>query len=158
MGLVAGTGANRFSPGEKLTRGMMAAILYRLAKEPETTADDLFSDVADGRYYAQAIAWAAENHIVAGYGNGKYGPNDPITREQLTTILWHYAGSPESAGDLAKFTDGGKTSIWAVPAMRWAVENKIVSGRGGGILDPTGKATRAEAAVILVHFIDLTEK
>ncbi len=155
MGLVAGTSANRFSPGEKLTRGMLAAILYRLAEEPETTADDLFNDVADGRYYSKAIAWAAENGVVAGYGNGRFGPNDSITREQLATILWRYAGSPESAGNLEKFTDGIKTSTWAVPSMQWAVENKIVSGKGNGILDPREKAARAEAASILVRFLDL---
>ncbi len=154
MGLMVGTGADRFSPGEKLTRGMLATVLYRLAKEPETTADDLFSDVADGKYYTEAIAWAAANRIVAGYGNGRYGPDDPITREQLATILWRYAGSPESAGSLGKFTDGGKTSIWAVPALQWAVEQKIVSGKGSGILDPTGKATRAEVAVMLMRYCE----
>ncbi len=151
-GLFYGTSDTTFSPNGNMTRGMLATVLYRLAKEPATTVEDLFNDVADGRYYSEAIAWATENKIVAGYGNNRFGPEDFITREQLAAILWRYAGSPESAGTLAEFTDGGKTAKYAVPALRWAVEQKIVSGRGHGILDPTGKATRAEVAAMLLRY------
>ncbi len=151
-GLFYGTSDTTFSPNGNMTRGMLATVLYRLAKEPATTVEDLFDDVADGRYYSEAIAWAAGNEIVAGYGNNRFGPEDFITREQLAAILWRYAGSPESAGSLAEFTDGGKTAKYAVPALRWAVEQKIVSGRGNGILDPTGKATRAEVAAMLLRY------
>ncbi len=153
-GLFYGTSDATFGPNDDMSRGMMAAVLYRLAKEPGTAAEDLFSDVADGKYYTEAVAWAAENNIVSGYDNGKYGPEDSITREQLATILWRYAGSPESTGSLDKFTDRGKTSYWAVSALQWAAEQKIVSGKGNGILDPRGKATRAEVAAMLMRYCE----
>ncbi len=153
-GLFYGASDTAFSPNDDMSRGMLAAVLYRLAKEPGTTAENLFNDVADGRYYSEAIAWAAENKIVAGYGNNRFGPEDSVTRQQLATILWHYAGSPESAGSLDKFTDGSKTAKYAVPALQWAVEQGIVSGRGNGILDPTGKATRAEVAAMLMRYCE----
>jgi len=156
-GLFYGTSDTTFEPNSDMSRGMLATVLYRLAKEPGITAEDLFSDVADGKYYTEAVAWAAENKIVAGYGNGKFGPEDSITREQLATILWRYAGSPESTGNLDKFTDGAKTSDWAVPALQWAVEQKIVSGKGNGILDPRGKATRAEVAAMLMRYCEKVE-
>ena len=153
-GLFYGTDETAFTPHGDMSRGMLVAVLYRLAKEPETSADNLFRDVADGTYYTEAIAWAAENKTVSGYGDRCFGPNDPITREQLATILWRCAGSPESVGDLAGFTDENRVSDWAAPALRWAVENKIVSGKGGGILDPGGKATRAEVAAMLMRYCE----
>jgi len=153
-GLFYGTSDTTFSPNDDMTRGMLATVLYRLAKEPGTTAKDLFSDVADGKYYSEAIAWAAENKIVAGYGDNRFGPEDSITREQLATILWRYAGSPESTGSLAGFTDGSKTAEYAVPALQWAVEQGIVSGKGNGILDPRGQATRAEVATMLMRYCE----
>ncbi len=153
-GLFYGTSDTAFSPDGDMTRGMLATVLYRLAKEPTTTAGDLFGDVADGKYYTEAIAWAAENGIVVGYGNNRFGPEDFITREQLAAILWRYAGSPESAGSLAEVTDGGKAAKYAVPALQWAVEQGIVSGKGHGILDPTGKATRAEVAAMLLRYCE----
>lgn len=98
--------------------------------------------------------WAAQNDIVAGYGDGRFGPNDLITREQLATILWRYAGSSESTGSLDSFIDGNKVSNYAVPALQWAVEQKIVSGRGNDILDPRGKATRAEVATMVKNYFE----
>lgn len=154
-GLFYGTDEKTFTPHGNMTRGMLATVLYRLAKEPETSANNLFSDVADSTYYTEAITWAAENKIVAGYGNHRFGPNDSITREQLAAILWRYAGSPEYTGNLIRFTDGNKTSNWATPALCWAVENKIVSGKDNGILDPKGKATRAEVAAILMRYCEI---
>jgi len=157
-GLFYGTSNTTFSPNDDMTRGMLATVIYRLAKEPETAAEDLFNDVADGKYYTEAIAWAAENGIVAGYGNNRFGPEDPITREQLATILWRYAGSPESFGSLDKFSDGKKASSYAVPALKWVVEQKIVSGKGNGILDPGGNATRAEVAAMLMRYCKISKK
>ncbi len=156
-GLFYGTSDTTFSPNDDMSRGMLATVLYRLAKEPGTSAEDLFNDVADGKYYTEAVAWAAENNIVAGYGNNRFGPEDSITREQLATILWRYDGSPESAGSLDSFNDGAKTSDWAVSALQWAVERKIVSGKGNGILDPRGKATRAEVAAMLMRYCEKKE-
>ncbi len=153
-GLFYGTSDTTFSPNSDMTRGMLATVLYRLAKEPGTTADNLFNDVADGQYYTEAIAWAAENRIVAGYGNNRFGPEDPITREQLATILWRYAGSPKTTEKLDSFTDGNKATDYAVPALQWAVGQRIISGKGSGILDPRGKATRAETAAILMRYCE----
>jgi len=153
-GLFRGTGDNKFTPNGDMTRGMLATVLYRLAKEPGTSAGNLFNDVEDGKYYTEAIAWAAENNIVAGYGGSLFGPENPITREQLATILWRYAGSPKSSGKLDGFTDGNKISGYAAPALQWAVEQKIVNGKGNGILDPQGKATRAEVASMLMRFCE----
>ncbi len=110
-------------------------------------------EVKEDLYYSEAITWAAETGIVSGYGNGNFGPDDPITREQLATILWRYAGSPTSAGSLDSFTDGDATDTWAVEALCWAVDNKIVTGKGNGVLDPQGKATRAEVAAMLMRYV-----
>lgn len=154
-GLFCGTSDTTFSPNSDMTRGMLTTVLYRLEKEPATDAVDLFDDVAGSKYYTEAVAWAAQNQIVVGYGNGKFGPEDAITREQLVVMLWRYAGSPESAGSLDSFTDGAKTSDWAAAALSWAVEQKIVNGKGNGILDPAGKATRAEVAAMLMRYCKL---
>ncbi len=153
---MVGLSSGKFGPDNSLTRGMLVQILYNKEGRPEVTGQSPFEDVKEGAWYADAVIWAAENDIVAGYGNGKFGPNDPITRQQLATILWHYAGSPESTGSLDSFTDGAKTSNYAVPALQWAVENKIVSGRGNGILDPRGNATRAEVAAMLMRYCEKT--
>ena len=87
-----------------------------------------------------------------GYGNGIFGPDDPITREQLAVILWRWAGSPKADGKALDFTDAGQTSAWAKDALLWATENGIVNGKGGGILDPKGSASRAETAQMLMNF------
>lgn len=151
-GLFYGTTNTTFSPSSDMTRGMLATVLYRLAKTPETAVDQSFQDVAGGQYYTEAVAWAAEKGIVNGYGNGNFGPGDSITREQLAVMLWRYAGKPESAGKLNSFTDASKVSDYAVPALQWAVEQKIVTGKGSGILDPKGNATRAEVATMLMRY------
>ncbi len=153
-GLFYGTSNTAFSPNASMTRGMLVTVLYRLAKEPGTAAGNLFNDVADGRYYTEAVAWAAENEIVAGYGRGRFGPGDSITREQLTAILWRYAGSPKVSGDLDRFTDADRISTWAVPAMRWAVAEGIMHGNSDGTITPAGKATRAEVAAMLKNYCE----
>lgn len=152
--LFYGISDTSFSPNSNMTRGMLATVLYRLAKEPATTAEGLFSDVASGQYYTEAVAWAAGKGIVNGYGDGTFGPGNSITREQLAVMLWRYAGSPASAGTLDSFTDKDEIHPWAADALAWAVEQKIVSGRGGGILDPVGQATRAEVAAMLMRYCE----
>ncbi len=152
--LFYGVSDTDFSPNSNMTRGMLATVLYRLAKEPETNAGDLFNDVADGQYYTEAVAWAAGKGIVNGYGDGTFGPGNSITREQLAVMLWRYAGSPASAGTLDGFNDRDKIHAWAADALAWAVKQKIVSGRGGGILDPIGQATRAEVAAMLMRYCE----
>ena len=156
-GLFNGMSETTFGPDVTMSRGMLATVLYRLAQKPEITTEKLFQDVSGGQYYTEAVKWAAEKGVVTGYGNGIFGPNDPITREQLATMLWRYAGSPNSTGSLGSFTDGVKTSEYAVPALQWAVEQGIVNGKGGGILDPKGNATRAEVAAMLMRYCTKTQ-
>lgn len=107
---------------------------------------------------SSAVKWAVKNEIVDGYGNGKFGPEDVITREQMAVILYRYAAfkglDMTKTADLSKFTDSGKISSWAKPALSWAAAEGLVSGKGSGILDPLGSATRAEAAAILHRFCE----
>jgi len=98
---------------------MLVTVLYRLAKEPESSTDDLFNDVAGDKYYTEAVIWAAKNGVVVGYGNGNFGPEDAITREQLATILYRYAGSPTPPNLVLDFADANKASDYAMD--RWIV-------------------------------------
>lgn len=151
-GLMVGTDSTHFSPGMTASRAMIASILWRMEGEPEAEATQPFSDVANGRWYTRAVAWAAEAGVIKGYGEGRFGPNDPITREQLASLLWRYAGSPPAADLPLNFTDAGEASGYARDALRWAVEQGILTGKGGGVLDPRGKASRTEVAQMLTRF------
>jgi len=157
-GLMNGISQSTFEPESELTRAMLVTILYRLDSEPSVSSEDLFEDVASGNWYSDAVAWAAENGIVGGYGDGTFGPADSITREQIAVILFNYAEYKgydlTAANDLSAFSDAGSTSSWAQTAMEWAVGNGLLSGNGDGTLDPTGTATRAEVATILMRFIE----
>lgn len=157
-GMMVGTGDTKFSPDTTTTRGMIVTILYRLEGEPAVAGTSSFNDVASGRWYANAVKWAAENEIVGGYGNGNFGPEDPISREQMAAILYRYAAfkgfDMTKTADLSKFTDSGKISDWAKAALSWANAEGLINGKGGGILDPLGKATRAEIATILRNFCE----
>ncbi len=157
-GMMVGTGDTKFSPDTTTTRGMIVTILYRLEGEPAVSGTSSFNDVASGRWYANAVKWAAENEIVGGYGNGNFGPEDPISREQMAAILYRYAAFKgfdiTKTADLSKFTDSSKISDWSKAALSWANAEGLVNGKGGGILDPLGKATRAEIATILRNFCE----
>lgn len=98
------------------------------------------------------MSWAAGKGVVSGYSNGRFGPGDPITREQLAAMLWRYAGSPEPDAELG-FTGAGKTSKYASNALRWAVKHGIISGKPGNLLDPKGFATRTETAMIVKNYL-----
>lgn len=152
-GLMNGIGSTIFAPDANLTRAQLAQILYNKEDKPAVNSTSSFTDVAAGDWYAPTVAWAAANNIVGGYGNGQFGPNDNITREQLAVMLWRYAGVPTANSDLA-FSDVGQISDFAQDAIRWAVENKILNGKGNNILDPKGFATRAEAAQMLKNYLD----
>ena len=102
--------------------------------------------------YADAVAWASEAGLMSGYGDGRFGVEDTLTREQAAVIFWRYADSPAPIRGVLDFTDAGRISGYAGQAMRWAVENGVLSGRGGGVLDPGGKITRLEAAKLLLNF------
>ena len=151
-----GTSNTTFSPELSTQRGMIVTILWRMEGQPEAAGVRDFTDVEEGRYYTEAVAWADKNGIAMGYGNNKFGPSDPVTREQLAAILYRYAqykGMDVSVkGELSGFTDAGKASAYAREPLGWAVGQGILNGKGGGILDPRGQATRAETAAMLQRF------
>ena len=152
--LMNGTDSNTFSPEITTSRSMIATILYRLNGSIETEQSP-FKDVKSSAYYANAVAWAQKKGIIAGYGNEMFGPDDSITREQLSTMLWKYAGSPTVADSngLATFQDAGEISSYAKNALAWANQLGIINGKSGGMLNPKGKATRAEVAQIMQNFM-----
>lgn len=148
-GWMGGYGDTHFGPGAQLSRAQLAQILYNQAETPATSGSSAFSDVERGAWYHSAICWAVEQGIVGGYGDGRFGPDDPITREQLAVMLWRGAGQPTPPNLLLTFPDADQASGYALDALRWAVEQGVLSGKSGGLLDPQGQATRAEAAQML---------
>ena len=154
-GMMNGTSSYLFSPNMSTTRGMIITILHRLENEPAVSGNP-FTDVTENAYYKEAVAWGAANSIINGYGDGKFGPDDSITREQLASILYRYAAykgiSIANLSELSAFSDAEDISLYAVETMRWAVGNGIMNGNGDGTLNPTGTATRAEAAQMLMNF------
>lgn len=151
-GLMDGVDAGMFAPNATTSRAMIVTILWRLQGSPEVEAEETFTDVAPGDWYADAIAWAAAGGVAEGYEDGSFRPNDAITREQLAAMLWRYAGSPEAGGDLSAFADGAETSAWAQQAVSWAVSLGLINGVDSDRLDPKGQATRAQTATILMRF------
>ena len=151
-GLMDGVDAGMFAPNATTSRAMIVTILWRLQGSPEVEATETFTDVSPDAWYAKAIAWAVAEGVADGYGEGLFGPNDAITREQLAAMLWRYAGSPEAGGDLSAFADGDDTSDWAQQAMSWAVAQGLITGVDSDRLDPKGQATRAQTATILMRF------
>ena len=155
--LFGGTAADKFSPEDTMTRGMLVTVLHRLEGEPavDTVAD--FSDVKATEYYAKPVNWAAANKIVGGF-DGKFNPEDPVTREEMAAILHRYAAykayDVSATATLDSFRDGGKTSSWAVGDMKWAVGAGMIYGRENNTLAPGGTATRAEVAQIMMRFCE----
>lgn len=153
--MMNGTGESTFSPDITTTRGMIVTILYRLEGLPSVEGES-FTDVSADQYYSDAVAWASASDIVNGYGDGTFGPNDPITREQLAAILYRYMQykgyATEATGDISEFTDGSQVSSYAVEAMNWAVGVGLISGVGNNTLAPKDIATRAQVAMILMRF------
>ena len=155
-GIMNGTSATTFSPNTPMTRAMLTAVLYRASGSPAVTnAVAGFSDVSADAYYASAVAWASANGIVTGYGNGRFGSNDPVSRAQIAAILWRYAGSP-SAEAGANFADESSIPAYASAAVDWARANGVVNGTTGNRFDPNGSATRAQVATILRNYLTMT--
>ena len=156
-GMMEGTTDTTFAPTMNLTRSMIAQVLYNLEERPEAPGAAGFTDVAAGAWYADAVNWAAARGIVKGYDTGAFGPEDSVTREQLAAILYRYAqvkGYDTTQGGMAvrEFSDSASISDWAQEAMAWAVNAQVLSGKGNGVLDPQGTATRAEVAQMLMNF------
>ena len=161
-GLMAGTSTTAFSPDATTSRSMIATILWRMAGSPVVNYAMDYTDVAQGQWYSEAIRWAASEGIVGGYGNGLFGSNDPITREQFAAMLYRFAqeqGYDVSIGEntnILSYTDVADLSEYAISAMQWAVGAGIINGTGdGSTLSPQGQATRAQAAVMLMRFCEL---
>ena len=150
-GLMNGTTATTFSPNATMTRAQLCAVLYRMAGSPEMTGRDAFTDTPDGAWYEDAILWAVRNHIMSGYTASTFGPNDPITREQLAAILWRYAGSPAAETGEA-YTDEASIASWAVTAVDWARTYGFINGMSDGSFQPDCQATRAQVAAILMRY------
>lgn len=154
-GLMSGTGEGTFSPNLPTSRGMLVTILYRLAGSPAAGSAS-FTDVAQGQWYADGVAWASANGVVSGYPDGSFRPNDTITREQMAAILYQYARIQgkldDSRADLSIFSDLDSLSAYAKEPMSWAVAQGLFSGVSADTLAPGGSTTRAQAAVILTAF------
>lgn len=161
-GMMNGVGGNKFAPDGVTNRGMIVTVLYRLENEP-TAAAASFTDVASGAYYANAVAWASANGIVTGYGNGKFGPNDSITREQFAAILYRYAQYKKydvSVGEdtnILSYNDAQSISAYAIPAIQWACGAGVMNGSNGRLTPKLG-ATRAQAAQLLMNFCENAAK
>ena len=149
-GLMSGTTATTFEPGGTTTRAMLAQILYREAGSPAVSGNDTFTDTQEGAWYADAVLWATQAGVISGYGDGRFGPNDPVSREQIAVILWRYAGSPAAQGE--DFADEASISTWAADAVDWARSAGLMTGQEGNRFAPQASATRAETAVILRAF------
>ena len=152
-GIMAGTGSE-FLPNATMTRAMVVQTLYNLSGAPKVSGTSQFPDVKTTDWYCKAVLWAEKNKVAAG-SDGLFLPNALVTREQFAQFLYNYAGTPKVSGELRGFADTASVSGWAKKAITWANKNGIISGKPSGgklYLDPKGKATRAEAAAMLMKY------
>ncbi|HWQ77389.1 MAG TPA: S-layer homology domain-containing protein [Anaerovoracaceae bacterium] len=157
--LFNGTTAKTFSPKTEMTRAMLVTVLYRMEGRPAVAgADNSFQDVKSGQWYTDAATWAAANGIVGGYGNGLFGIDNNVSREQMAAILYRYAGYKQhdvtGAADLSAFTDAASVDSWAKPAIQWAGAEGLINGTTAETLTPGGFATRAQVATVLMRFAE----
>lgn len=150
-GLMGGTSATTFSPNATMTRAMLAVVLYRLAGSPAVSGSSPFQDVTNNSWCADAVIWASQNGIIGGYGNGLFGANDPVSREQIAAILWRYDGRP-SAPRGNDFADESSIASYAMDAVDWARANGIMNGMAGNRFSPKTSATRAQVATVLMNY------
>ncbi|MCX4302508.1 MAG: leucine-rich repeat protein [Clostridia bacterium] len=155
--IISGTTSTTFSPATQITRGMLVTILHRMEGSPKVSGTPKFKDVKNSKqYYYTAVKWASDKKIVSGYKNGNFGPNDPITREDLSVILYKYAKykgkNLSKSNNLSAFSDRNKISSYALPQMKWAVGVGVITGNKNGTLNPRGTATRAEAAAMIQKY------
>ena len=153
--LFNGVSATAFAPNQDMSRGMLVKVLHNLENNPAAGTAGAFADVSEGQWYSDAVSWAAKEGIVTGYSDGRFGPSDAVSREQLVSMLYRYAGSPAVKDASLDFKDADKISDWSAAAMTWAVENGIVHGMGDGMLAPQATATRAQLATIMEQFCEV---
>ncbi len=158
-GLMGGYSSTLFGPNDKITRAQIVTILWRMAGSSSSAQSVNYSDVRSGAYYEAAVRWATASGVASGYGNGSFGPNDPITREQLAAMLYRFAklqGKDLSMGDMSTlngYSDASSVSSYAKTAMQWANGLEIISGTDNSTLMPKGSATRAQAACMIQRYI-----
>jgi hypothetical protein len=156
--LFTGVTATTFEPDSNMTRAMLVTVLYSLEGSPAVTGTNAFTDVKDDQWYANAVIWASANGIVEGYGNGTFGANDDVNREQMATILYKYAKRKghdiTKTTDLKAYIDASSIADYAQTAMTWANAEGLITGRTTATLVPGGSATRAEVAATLMRFVE----
>ncbi|MBQ7625164.1 MAG: S-layer homology domain-containing protein [Clostridia bacterium] len=154
-GLLSGTGNGKFTPNGKTTRAMAVTVLWRLDGKPQAQKAS-FTDVKEGQYFFDAVSWASENKIVNGYDSTRFAPDDTVTREQIVSILFRYAGykgkDKSDKADLGAYTDASQISAYAKDGMAWAVKAGLINGVSDALLAPKGTATRSQIAAIFVRF------
>ena len=159
-GLMKGTAADKFAPNDNLTRAMLVTILHRAEGQPKVAAAHKFTDLEEGLYYVDAVAWAYEKGVVKGISETEFVPNDNITREQLAAMLHRFVqfkGYDVSVGEdtnILSYDDFDDIYEYAIPAMQWAVGSGLVKGKTARTLNPKDNATRAEAAAMLHRFME----
>lgn len=162
LGLMKGMGSETrpvFAPISTMQRGMLVVVLYRMEKEPEVSKGQIYSDVPPDRYYADAVAWATQAGVVEGDGNGKFRPEDPLTRQELVKVLYGYAEKVKGLDiskkdELTAYTDKDQVAAWALEATRWSVGTEIVKGTTATEISPSGNAKREQLATMLVRFLN----
>ena len=157
--LFNGVSDTEFAPSKSMTRGMFVTVLNRLADAEDFAGKTEFSDVAADKWYTNGTAWAVSNKIVSGYGNGRFGPDDAVTREQMAVIMYNFTKAMgydiKGSAALTKFSDSTSVHSWAAEAMQWAVGTGVMSGNADGTLDPRGTATRAQVATIMSNYVQV---
>ena len=159
-GLMNGTGGTLFEPSATTIRSMIVQILYNKEGSPAVSSSGTFSDVPSGKWFTNAVEWAASEKIVSGTGDSRFDPNSSITREQMAVILYNYAAyaglDTSVRGDVSVFSDSGSIHSWAADAMSWAVGTGLLKGSENK-LNPEGTASRAEVAQVLTNFDTIFE-
>ena len=157
-GLMDGVADRIFDPNGTTTRGMVVTILHRLEGKPAAGKSCTFKDVPDGEWYADAVHWAQSSGIVEGYDDETFGPQDPVTREQMAAILYRYAAykkiDTSARGDLSAFEDQSRISAWALDNVKWANAVGLMQGRSDSAIVPQGHATRAELAALFMRLCE----
>jgi hypothetical protein len=154
LNIVKGVTATTFVSGDKCSRGQVVTMLYRAAQEPSVTFSQDFTDVANGLYYSAAVSWCKQNNIIQGYGNGAFGVNDPMSRQDLVTVLYRLTGEPTVSGTLTGFGDVRSISSYAENAMLWGVQTGLLVGDENKMLRPTATISRAEACTLLIRYLE----
>lgn len=153
-----GIDARHFGPNRTTNRAQLVTTLWRMSGSPTDDSAPAFMDVAPDAYYAQAVAWASNAHIISGYGNACFGPNDTLTREQMAAIFYRFASyqkhdsTIDSTHHLDAFSDVDAVQPWAFEALNWAVEKALISGMPNNLLAPQGTTTRAQLATVLSDY------